>query len=73
MRAWRARAGYGSVYEFSDLKNFEQQVGAILAEPGPVFVALKIEPAARRSATTAASTAPKCARPSRTPSIAINQ
>jgi sulfopyruvate decarboxylase subunit beta len=36
-------AGYNSVYEFSDLKIFEQQVGAILAEPGPVFVDLKIE------------------------------
>ncbi len=28
-------AGYKSVYEFSDLKIFEQQVGAILAEQGP--------------------------------------
>ncbi len=36
-------AGYGSVHEFSDLRNFEQQVGGILAEPGPVFVTLKIE------------------------------
>ena len=36
-------AGYGSVHEFSDLRNFEQQVGGILAEQGPVFVALKIE------------------------------
>jgi len=37
-------AGYGSVHEFSDLRNFEQQIGGILAEQGPVFVALKIEP-----------------------------
>ncbi|MSO71965.1 MAG: thiamine pyrophosphate-binding protein [Alphaproteobacteria bacterium] len=37
-------AGYRNVYEFSDLKIFEQQVGAILAEEGPVFVALKVEP-----------------------------
>jgi phosphonopyruvate decarboxylase len=37
-------AGPRAVYEFSDLKVFEQQVGAILAEPGPVFVCLKIEP-----------------------------
>jgi phosphonopyruvate decarboxylase len=37
-------AGYKSVYEFSDLKNFEQQVGAILAETGPVFIDLKVEP-----------------------------
>jgi phosphonopyruvate decarboxylase len=36
-------AGYNSVHEFADLKIFEQQVGAILAEPGPVFVDLKIE------------------------------
>src|SRR5205814_1337762 len=36
-------AGYRSVHEFSELKNFEQQVGAILAEQGPVFIDLKIE------------------------------
>jgi phosphonopyruvate decarboxylase len=36
-------AGYNSVYEFADLKIFEQQVGTILAEPGPVFVDLEIE------------------------------
>ena len=35
-------AGHKSVYEFADLKVFEQQVGAILAEPGPAFVGLKI-------------------------------
>ena len=35
-------AGYKNVYEFSDLKIFEQQVGAILNETGPVFVCLKI-------------------------------
>ena len=35
-------AGHKSVYEFSDRKVFEQQVGAILAEPGPVFVCMKI-------------------------------
>lgn len=35
-------AGYKSVYEFSDLNVFEQQVGAILAETGPVFSCLKI-------------------------------
>jgi phosphonopyruvate decarboxylase len=38
-------AGYKSVHEFSDLKIFEQQVGAILAEEGPVFIDLKVEPA----------------------------
>ena len=36
-------AGYKTVYAFSDLKNFEQQIGSILAEAGPVFVDLKIE------------------------------
>jgi phosphonopyruvate decarboxylase len=35
-------AGHKNVYKFSDLKVFEQQVGAILAEQGPVFVCLKI-------------------------------
>jgi len=35
-------AGYRAVYAFSDLKNFEQQIGALLAEPGPLFVDLKI-------------------------------
>ena len=38
-------AGYRNVYEFADLKIFEQQVGAILAEQGPVFIDLKVEPA----------------------------
>lgn len=38
-------AGFGSVHEFSELPIFEQQVGAILAEPGPVFACLKVEPA----------------------------
>jgi phosphonopyruvate decarboxylase len=35
-------AGYRTVHEFSDLKIFEQQIGAVLSEPGPVFTALKI-------------------------------
>jgi thiamine pyrophosphate-dependent acetolactate synthase large subunit-like protein len=35
-------AGYRTVHAFSDLRIFEQQVGAVLAEPGPVFVNLKI-------------------------------
>ena len=35
-------AGHKSVHEFSDLKVFEQQVGALLAEPGPMFACLKI-------------------------------
>src|SRR5215468_1141662 len=33
-------AGYATVHEFSDLKIFEQQIGALLTEPGPVFVDL---------------------------------
>jgi sulfopyruvate decarboxylase subunit beta len=38
-------AGYQNVHEFSELQIFEQQVGAILTEPGPVFVDLKVETA----------------------------
>lgn len=38
-------AGYRNVHEFSELAIFEQQIGAILAEPGPAFVDLKVEPA----------------------------
>jgi len=37
-------AGYRKTHEFSDLKIFEQQIGALLAEQGPVFVDLKVEP-----------------------------
>ena len=35
-------AGYRATHEFSDLRIFEQRIGALLAEPGPVFVGLKI-------------------------------
>jgi phosphonopyruvate decarboxylase len=35
-------AGYRAVHQFADLKIFEQQVGALLSEPGPLFVDLKI-------------------------------
>ncbi len=35
-------AGYRVVHDFSDLKIFEQQVGAVLNETGPVFADLKI-------------------------------
>jgi sulfopyruvate decarboxylase subunit beta len=38
-------AGYKNVHEFSELQIFEQQVGTILAEQGPMFVDLKVEPA----------------------------
>src|SRR2546422_9048884 len=37
-------AGYRSVHAFSELQIFEQQVGAVLAEEGPVFVDLKVTP-----------------------------
>jgi sulfopyruvate decarboxylase subunit beta len=37
-------AGYRSVHAFAELKIFEQQVGAVLAEDGPVFVDLKVAP-----------------------------
>ena len=59
-------AGYGLVHEFSDLKNFEQQAGALLSETGPVFTVLKDRRrAATRSATTTASRARRSARRSR--------
>jgi sulfopyruvate decarboxylase subunit beta len=35
-------AGYRGVHEFSDLRVFEQRIGAVLAEEGPVFADLKI-------------------------------
>jgi sulfopyruvate decarboxylase subunit beta len=35
-------AGYRAVYEFSELPIFEQQAGAALSEPGPVFADLKV-------------------------------
>src|SRR6201994_295413 len=35
-------AGYRVVHDFSDLKIFEQQIGAVLNETGPVFADLKI-------------------------------
>jgi phosphonopyruvate decarboxylase len=35
-------AGHKNVHEFADLKILDQQVGAILAEPGPMFACLKI-------------------------------
>ena len=37
-------AGYRSVHTFAELKNFEQQAGAVLAEQGPVFIDLKVTP-----------------------------
>jgi sulfopyruvate decarboxylase subunit beta len=37
-------AGYRSVYEFAELGDFEARIAALLAEEGPVFATLKIEP-----------------------------
>jgi TPP-dependent indolepyruvate ferredoxin oxidoreductase alpha subunit len=38
-------AGYAAAYRFDDLEAFERQVGSILRERGPVFVAIKVVPA----------------------------
>ena len=38
-------AGYAAAYRFDDLEAFERQVGSILSERGPVFVAIKVVPA----------------------------
>jgi sulfopyruvate decarboxylase subunit beta len=37
-------AGHANVNEFADLQVFEQRIGSILAEGGPAFACLKIEP-----------------------------
>ena len=37
-------AGYASTHEFSDLADFNDGIDAVLAEPGPVFVDLKMVP-----------------------------
>jgi sulfopyruvate decarboxylase subunit beta len=37
-------AGYAHAYDFSDLKNFEQQAGHVLKQDGPVFASLEVEP-----------------------------
>jgi sulfopyruvate decarboxylase subunit beta len=36
-------AGYAQVHEFSELKSFEQQVGHVLAQEGPVFATLRVK------------------------------
>ncbi len=38
-------AGYAAAYRFDDLEAVERQVGSILRERGPVFVAIKVVPA----------------------------
>ena len=37
-------AGYTAAYNFDDLETFGRDVGNILSEPGPVFVAIKVIP-----------------------------
>ena len=36
-------AGYKSCHDFSELKSFEQQIGHVLSEEGPVFGTLLVE------------------------------
>jgi sulfopyruvate decarboxylase subunit beta len=36
-------AGYAQTYEFSELRSFEQQIGHVLAQDGPVFATLHVE------------------------------
>jgi thiamine pyrophosphate-dependent acetolactate synthase large subunit-like protein len=36
-------AGYPQVHDFSELANFEQQAGHLLAQDGPVFATLRVE------------------------------
>ena len=37
-------AGYPKTYEFSDIRDWEREVGRILQEEGPMLVDLKVEP-----------------------------
>ena len=37
-------AGYSAAHRFDDKANFAQQVGDVLAEEGPVFIDLKVDP-----------------------------
>ena len=36
-------AGYAQVHDFSELKSFEQQVGHVLSQEGPVFATLHVK------------------------------
>jgi phosphonopyruvate decarboxylase len=36
-------AGYAHTYDFTDIKSFEQQVGHVIAQSGPVFGTLHVE------------------------------
>jgi sulfopyruvate decarboxylase subunit beta len=42
-------AGYRHCHEFSDLETFEAEIASVLREEGPVFVDLKIGPAAAQA------------------------
>jgi thiamine pyrophosphate-dependent acetolactate synthase large subunit-like protein len=70
-------AGYAHCYEFSELASFEQQVGLVLGQGGPVFATLHVErsypltynytdlyQAARRKALKAALHGARQTRPS---------
>jgi sulfopyruvate decarboxylase subunit beta len=37
-------AGYAATYDFADLRMFEQQIGHVLEQQGPVFATLHVEP-----------------------------
>ena len=37
-------AGYPRAFAFDQLEDFQARIAAILAQPGPVFVALKVTP-----------------------------
>jgi phosphonopyruvate decarboxylase len=37
-------AGYAAAYEFDDLETFGRDVGDILSQKGPIFVAIKVVP-----------------------------
>ena len=39
-------AGYAATYEFSDIGAFEQQIGSVLDQTGPVLIDLKLVPGA---------------------------
>ncbi len=43
LAAMARSAGYAQVHDFSDLANFEQQAGHMLAQEGPVFATLHVE------------------------------
>jgi thiamine pyrophosphate-dependent acetolactate synthase large subunit-like protein len=36
-------AGYAATHDFAELASFEQQIGHVLAETGPVFATLRVE------------------------------